>query len=71
MPLPEYTVRYVDLPYGVNGLLVYDENGEPNIYINARSSYDMQRKALRHELRHLLRSDAYSARPIRRVESQK
>ena len=66
----EYTVRYVDLPYGVNGLLVYDENGDPNIYINARASYDMQQKAIRHELRHLRRADVHSRRSIRRVEAE-
>lgn len=68
MPESEYTVRLVDLPYGVNGLLVYDENGDPNIYINARSSYDKQQEAIRHELAHLRRNDAYSRRNIRRVE---
>ena len=67
----EYTVRYVDLPYGVNGLLVYDENGDPNIYINARASYDMQQKAIRHELRHLRRGDAYNRRTIRQAEHQR
>jgi len=70
MSAAEYTVRYIDLPYGVNGLLVYDENGEPNIYINARASYDMQRKAIRHELRHIRRGDVDSRRSIRRVEAQ-
>ena len=67
----ECPVRLIDLPHGVNGLLVYDENGEPNIYINARSSYEMQRKAYLHELRHLRRNDIHSKRPIRRVESDR
>ena len=64
-------VRLVDLPHGVNGLLVYDENGEPNIYINARASYDMQRKAYQHEMRHLRRDDAFNSRPIRKAESNR
>lgn len=64
-------VRLVDLPHGVNGLLVYDENGEPNIYINARASYDMQRKAYLHEMRHLSRDDAHNSQSIQKVESQR
>lgn len=66
----ECPVRLVDLPHGINGLLVYDENGDPNIYINARASYEMQRKAYLHELRHLRRGDAHSRQPIRKVESE-
>ena len=64
----DYTVRLVDLPYSVGALLSVDEYGYTSIYINSRQSREMQRKHLRHELRHIRRNDVHSARPITEVE---
>lgn len=62
------TVRLVDLPVTVRGLVSEDETGWPNVYINARLSREMQREALRHELDHIAEDDLYSTRPIEAVE---
>lgn len=69
MPECDYAVYLVELPYKVHGMIVCDEDGFASIYLNARDSYSMQRRALRHELLHLLRNDAYSNRSIRQVEA--
>lgn len=62
------TVRLVDLPVTVRGLVAEDETGWPSIYLNARLSREMQREALRHELEHIAEDDLYSTRPIEAVE---
>lgn len=62
------TVRIIDLPVTVRGLVSEDETGWPNVYINARLSREMQREALRHELDHIEHDDLRSTRPITEVE---
>lgn len=64
------TVRLVDLPVTVRGLVSEDETGWPNVYINARLSREMQREALRHELDHIANDDLYNTRPIEVVENK-
>jgi len=65
------TVRLVDLPVTVRGLVSEDETGWPNVYINARLSREMQREALRHELDHIAEDDLYNTRPIEAVENKR
>lgn len=48
-------VRLVDLPLAVRGAVREDENGDYNIYINARLSEDQRVVAFRHELEHIRR----------------
>ena len=62
------TVRLVDLPVTVRGLVSEDETGWPNVYINARLSREMQREALRHELDHIADDDLYNTRSFEVVE---
>ena len=62
------TVRIIDLPVTVRGLVAEDETGWPSIYLNARLSREMQREALRHELDHIEHDDLRSAQPIEAVE---
>ena len=65
------TVRIIDLPVTVRGLVSEDETGWPNVYINARLSREMQREALRHELEHIADDDLYNTRPIEVVENKR
>jgi len=46
-------MRLIDLPPGVNGMTVLDENGDFNIYINARNSNDQSALAFIHESAHI------------------
>ena len=52
-------MRYINLPCSVRGLTVMDNEGFYNIYINARLSFEHQKKALMHELEHIIRNDFY------------
>lgn len=65
------TVRIIDLPVTVRGLVAEDESGWPSIYLNARLSREMQREALRHELKHIADDDLYNTRPIEAVENKR
>jgi hypothetical protein len=47
----------LDLPAGIKGLTLKDENGDYNIYINASISDDARVKAFRHEVEHIKKGD--------------
>lgn len=57
-------VRVVDLPYRIDGTTVLDDNGDYNVYINARVSYEMQRISLKHELSHISKNHFYDSKPL-------
>ena len=63
-------VRMVDLPYKVGAMVAFDEDGFASIYLNARWPRDRQKKALRHELRHIENNDAYNDKDIRAIERE-
>ena len=67
-------VRIIDLPLGVKGMTVKDEEGDYNIYLNARYSPDIQAIAFRHEVKHIQNGDFYSEESVaekeRRVHAQ-
>jgi len=48
-------VRLVDLPLAVRGAVREDENGDYNVYINARLSDDQRVSVFQHELQHIRR----------------
>lgn len=66
--MDEPITRIVDMPYSIRGLSTVDEDGTPQIYINARLSNDEQRKAYDHERRHLENDDLYNKLSIETVE---
>lgn len=49
----DYAIRLIDLPPTVNAVTALDEEGFYNVYINARLPRELQKKALRHELKHI------------------
>ncbi len=63
-------IRKLDLPTGVNGITVLDENGDYNVYLNAQLSYDAQADAFRHEVEHIKQGHFYKAEDIRKLEDQ-
>lgn len=51
-------VRYSEeLPYGVRGMVMRDEDGNYNIYINPHLSSEEQDKAVKHEMAHIENGD--------------
>ena len=49
-------IRGIKLPPTVRGVVVVDENGDYNIYINNLLNYEMQLKTAEHEIKHTILS---------------
>lgn len=62
-------VRLRDMPGKIKGLTILDNEGDYNIYINSRLSFESQCEAYHHELAHIERDDLYNALPIDKVEN--
>ena len=50
---PEYFVRLVPLPSGIEGVVLPNDDGTFDIYINSALPENRREEVLRHELRHL------------------
>lgn len=53
----DYAVRLVNLPLGVNGMVIEDENGFYNIYINEKLNDISKISAFNHEIMHINNND--------------
>ncbi len=53
----EIFIRLVELPYKVKALTSLDSEGNYNILINSKMSFEMQKNAYLHELAHVLHKD--------------
>lgn len=66
--MDEIIKRVLDLPDGVYGLTVRDLEGDYNIYISSRMSYDRQLETYEHELEHIKRDDFHTSRAVGLIE---
>lgn len=65
----EYKVYMVDFhTCAIKGAVREDEEGFASIYINEKCAPSARKKALAHELRHIINNDLSNDRPIREVE---
>ena len=55
-----FTRQADDLPFGVKGFVVHDENDDYTIFLNDRLGRDVNLKTLDHELEHIENGDIYS-----------
>ena len=65
----DYCARFIDLPFTTKGVTVEDAEGFYNIYINARLSSAEQKKAMEHEIQHLMRKDFDTRKSLQDAES--
>ena len=63
-------VRLIDLPPGIGGAIMEDEDGIYNVYINARHGHYAQLDDLDHELAHIEHDDLHNDDPIEVIESR-
>lgn len=63
-------VRLIDLPTGIGGAIMEDEDGIYNVYINARHGHYAQLDDLDHELAHIEYDDLHNNDPIEVIESR-
>ena len=66
--MEDVIVRLIDLP--VPGVTVLDSDGNYNVYINARLSYEERKKTLAHELRHISKDHFYDDKSVADCEKE-
>ncbi len=66
----EYAIRLMDMPPHAHGIVVYDDEGFANVYINAHLTAAQQKDAADHELDHIAHDDINSDEDIRAVEAR-
>lgn len=64
----DYVIREVQMPPGIHGAIMYDDENRANIYINSNDTPERQLQAIWHELRHMVNEDMTNGRPIREIE---
>lgn len=63
-------VRLIDLPPGIGGAVMEDEDGYISIYVNSRHGYYAQLDDLDHELAHIENDDLHNDDPIEVIEAR-
>lgn len=53
-------IRKIPLPFGVRAFTLPDSQGDYNVYINEKLSYEQQMKSLEHEKAHIDNGDFLS-----------
>lgn len=61
-------VRIIDLPCTVRGYTALDDEGDYNIYLNARLSPQQQKNAYNHEMKHISRDDWHDSKTVEMAE---
>lgn len=61
-------VRIIDLPCTVRGYTALDDEGDYNIYLNARLNSVQQTDAYNHEMIHIVRNDWSDTKTIHMAE---
>ena len=61
-------IRYMDMPHVHSAFTSQDNDGNYNIYINSRLSFEMQQAAYLHELKHINKDDFHSIKHVREIE---
>jgi len=62
--------RIIDMPTQIRGAVVEDENGDNNIYLNARYTAEAREETFEHELRHIKYGHLHDDLPIELKEEQ-
>lgn len=63
-------VRLIDLPDTIPAVTALDEEGDYNVYINAKLSFHNSRIALEHEMRHIKKSHFYTDKSVEECERE-
>lgn len=63
-------VRLIDLPAGIKAISAKDEDGNLNVYANARLNYEQQREGVLHEEAHDKLGHFDSEIPVRMKEDE-
>ena len=62
--------RVIPLPTRIKAMTVLDNDGDYNIYLNVGLSWEEQRAAYKHEMRHIKFGDFFSLNDIQFLEQR-
>ena len=63
-------VTVMDMPLIIRGMTKLNEDNFYNIFINAKYSYEEQKKILKHELKHIEKDHFFSDKSIQECENE-
>ena len=66
--MDEVIIRLIDMD--VPGVTVLDSDGNYNVYINARLSFEQRKDVLRHELKHIGKEHFYKDMSVIECEKE-
>lgn len=66
--MDNFICRVIDLPHRVNAVVVLDESGFFNIYVNSHLSEDEQKNAFIHEKKHIIRNHLFCSKTAKECE---
>ena len=66
-----FTRQADDLPFGVRGFVIHDENDDYTIFLNDRLGRDVNLKTLDHELEHIESNDFYATDEADYIETKR
>lgn len=61
-------LRYIALPIKIKGLTVQDEEGDYNIYLNTRYTFEANQQTLQHEMMHITNHDFNKLLHVKDIE---
>lgn len=67
---PEWYIREVELPQKVGGVVLPNDDGTFDIYLNTLASAERREEWLRHEIRHITEDHFYRAMGIAEIERE-
>ena len=62
--------RVIPLPARIKAMTILDNNGDYNVYLNVGLSWEEQRAAYKHEMRHIKFGDFFSLNDIQFLEQR-
>ena len=66
----DFHVYFAPFAGDVKALVSLGEDSYYSIYVNSNLPFEVQKEAVKHELRHILRGDFYNDLSIQEVESE-
>ena len=67
---PEYYVRFNEMPLTVHGVVLPNDDGTFNIYINSLLSEEQQEECLQHEICHIREDHFYEDTSVTECEDR-
>lgn len=68
--MDDVITRLIDLPYEQWGMIMLDDNGDYNVYLNARMPQNIREDAYCHELAHMKMNHFYRDIPVTLAEEE-